>query len=80
MQNMAQNKHKTVQIPMEVFKSGTDREAFFHRVSFFAQNCQTYREAWEQAEKELNVYGFPARYCSYDSFRVMRQKWIKNKG
>ena len=40
----------------------------------------SHKDAWALCEATLLLYGFPHRYDSYESFRVMKSKLSGNKG
>tara|TARA_R110002153_G_scaffold70085_2_gene184589 strand:+ start:412 stop:624 length:213 start_codon:yes stop_codon:yes gene_type:complete len=47
----------------------------------FYKNCQTTKsneQAYEKTEKEYEKYFLKRRYASYDSFRVTKNKKIRN--
>ena len=61
----------------------TDRKAFIKRVVEHSTNTNTYREAWERTENELEQAFGVRRYSSYESFRVSKcreQSELSNRG
>lgn len=69
----------TICIPKAVLKANFNQKGYFDRVSFHAQNCVSYKEAWEKTEEELEQYSLPPRYNCYQSFITTRSKFIRNQ-
>lgn len=59
----------TVTIPLEVVNA-THPGGYFELYAKRRQEGLTSKEAWSAVESELQSYGLPGRYSSYESFRV----------
>lgn len=71
---------KTISVPEHVIDS-THRVGFFKRVRELAQkqDCISMRDAYEDANEELQQYGLPERYANYNSFRYAYYLWIRTE-
>lgn len=58
----------TVTIPLEVVNA-THPGGYFELYMKRRQEGFTSKEAWSAVESELQSYGLPGRYSSYESFR-----------
>jgi len=59
----------TVTIPLEVVNA-THAGGYFELYVKRRQEGLNSKEAWSAVESELESYGLPGRYSSYESFRV----------
>lgn len=79
MCEMKQKKdNEAVLIPKDILSANFDRKGYFARVAFHSGSCESYREAWEKTEEELEQHGLPPRYSSYESFTVHRSRWVRD--
>ena len=63
-------------IPLEILVLLSPR-GFEERFHKNCKECKTYTEAYEKTESEYEEYFGKKRYASYDSFRVVMQRKMK---
>ena len=63
-------------IPLEILVLLSPR-GFEERFHKNCKECKTYVEAYEKTENEYEEYFGKKRYASYDSFRVVMQRKMK---
>ena len=54
-------------------------KGFEKRFYYYSKNVKTYIQAYEKTEQEYKQYFGKNKYSSYDSFRVVMNRKIKNK-
>ena len=64
-----------MEIPADVHLM--DPHKFNQRYEKYAQECRTYEEAYQQTERDYRRIFGVNKYASYDSFRVVRSRWMK---
>jgi|MDSW01.2.fsa_nt_gb ribosomal protein S8 len=65
-----------MKIPFEIL-SMLSYKGFIKKFYFYTKKEKTYKQAYERTEKEYKKYFNKRRYASYDSFRVVLHRKMK---